>query len=154
MQERAHAVPFVNLSNIFPLHQTYFKTTCSFMHDFVNDLAPLDISELFSYSSEKHHHYTRSSAAGNLCLKYSRTKHKKNYFSRLDARVWNSIPICLLSIPKYEFKWYTKTATEHFDARVYLCWRPCFNWRIKKIIPFLDSFVFRFVFPREILLWL
>ena len=96
MQERAHAVPFVNLSNIFPLHQTYFKTTCSFMHDFVNDLAPLDISELFSYSSEKHHHYTRSSAAGNLCLKYSRTKHKKNYFSRLDARIWNSIPICLL----------------------------------------------------------
>ena len=96
MQERAHAVPFVNFSNIFPLHQTYFKTTCSFMHDFVNDLAPLDISELFSYSSEKHHHYTRSSAAGNLCLKYSRTKHKKNYFSRLDARIWNSIPICLL----------------------------------------------------------
>ena len=96
MQIRAHSVPFVNLSNIFPLHQTYFKTTCSFMHDFVNDLAPLDISELFSYSSEKHHHYTRSSAAGNLCLKYSRTKHKKNYFSRLDARIWNSIPICLL----------------------------------------------------------
>ena len=96
MQVRAQAVPFVNLANIFPLHQTYFKTTCSFMHDFVNDLAPLDISELFSYSSEKHHHYTRSSAAGNLCLKYSRTKHKKNYFSRLDARIWNSIPICLL----------------------------------------------------------
>ena len=96
MQVRAQAVPFVNLADIFPLHQTYFKTTCSFMHDFVNDLAPLDISELFSYSSEKHHHYTRSSAAGNLCLKYSRTKHKKNYFSRLDARIWNSIPICLL----------------------------------------------------------
>ena len=96
MQKRAHSVPFVNLSNIFPLHQTYFKTTCSFMHDFVNDLAPLDISELFSYSSEKHHHYTRSSAVCNLCLKYSRTKHKKNYFSRLDARIWNSIPICLL----------------------------------------------------------
>ena len=96
MQVRAQAVPFVNLANIFPLHQTYFKTTCSFMHDFVNDLAPLDISELFSYSSEKHHHYTRSSAVCNLCLKYSRTKHKKNYFSRLDARIWNSIPICLL----------------------------------------------------------
>ena len=78
MQKRAHAVPFVNLLNILPLHQTYFKTTCSFMHDFVNDLAPLDISELFSYSSEKHHHYTRSSAAGNLCLKYSRTNIKKN----------------------------------------------------------------------------
>ena len=68
MQKRAHSVPFVNLSNIFPLHHTYFKTICSFMHDFVNDLAPSNISELFSYSSEKHYHYTRSSAAGNLCL--------------------------------------------------------------------------------------
>ena len=116
MQERAHAVPFVNLSNIFPLHQTYFKTTCPFMHDFVNDLAPLDISELFSYSSEKHHHYTRSSAAGNLCLKY-----KKKYFSRLGARIWNTIPICLRSLPKYDFKWHILTATEHFDARGYLC---------------------------------
>ena len=107
MQKRAHSVPFVNLSNIFPLHQTYFKTICSFMHDFVNDLAPSNISELFSYSSEKHYHYTRSSAAGNLCFKYSRTKHMKNSFSRLGARLWNSIPICLLSRPKYKFKWYT-----------------------------------------------
>ena len=55
MQKRAHSVPFVNLSNIFPLHQTYFKTICSFMHDFVNDLAPSNISELFRYSSEKHY---------------------------------------------------------------------------------------------------
>ena len=91
----------------FPLHQTYFKTICSFMHDFVNDLAPSNISELFRYSSEKHYHYTRSSAAGNLCFKYSRTKHKKNSFSRLGARLWNSNPICLLSRPKYKFKWYT-----------------------------------------------
>ena len=78
MQKRAHAVPFVNLLNILPLHQTYFKTTCSFMHDFFNDQVPPNISDLFSYSSEKHHHYTSSSAAGNLCLKYSRTNIKKN----------------------------------------------------------------------------
>ena len=60
--------------NILPLHLTYFKTICSLMHDFVNDQVPPNISDLFSYSSEKHHHYTRSSAAGNLSLKYSRTK--------------------------------------------------------------------------------
>ena len=36
------------------------------MHDFVNDLAPPKISELFSYSSEEHHQCTRSSAADNL----------------------------------------------------------------------------------------
>ena len=48
------------------------------MLDFVNDQVPPNISDLFSYSSEKHQHYTRSSAAGNLCLKYSRTNIKKN----------------------------------------------------------------------------
>ena len=47
------------------------------MLDFVNDQVPPNISDLFSYSSEKHQHYTRSSAAGNLCLKYSRTNIKK-----------------------------------------------------------------------------
>ena len=36
------------------------------MHDFVNYLTPPNISELFSYSSEKHHYYTRSLVAGNL----------------------------------------------------------------------------------------
>ena len=35
-----HPVPFVNLSNILPRHLIYFKTIFSFMHDFVNDLAP------------------------------------------------------------------------------------------------------------------
>ena len=74
------------------------------MHDFVNNLTPPNVSELFNYSSEKHHYYTRSSAAGNLYLKHLRTEHMKNSFSRLGARIWNSIPICLRSPPKYEFK--------------------------------------------------
>ena len=91
------------------------------MHDFVNDLAPPKISELFSYSSEEHHQCTRSSAADNL---YQIWKQNKS------ARIWNSIPICPLSLPKYKFKWYTKTAAEHFDAKVYLSWRPYFGWQI------------------------
>ena len=96
---RYHAVPSFNMSNILP-----FQTICSFMHDFVNNLTPPNVSELFNYSSEKHHYYTRSSAAGNLYLKHLRTEHMKNSFSRLGARIWNSIPICLRSPPKYEFK--------------------------------------------------
>ena len=50
------------------------------MHDFVNDLAPSNISELFSYSSEKHYHYTRSSAAGNLCFK------KEKFFLKIGCK--------------------------------------------------------------------
>ena len=115
MQVRPRAVPFVNLSNIFPLHQTYFKTTCPFMHDFVNDLAPLDISELFSIQKNTTIIQGPQRLATSV-LNIRELNIRKNYFSRLDARIWNSIPICLLSIPKYEFKWYTKTATEHFDA--------------------------------------
>ena len=90
------------------------------MHDFVNDLAPPKISELFSYSSEEHHQCTRSLAADNL---YQIWKQNKG------ARIWNSIPTCLL-LPKCKFKWYTKTAAEHFDAKVNLCWRPYFGWQI------------------------
>ena len=97
---RYHAVPSFNMSNILP-----FQTICSFMHDFVNNLTPPNVSELFSYSSEKKHYsYTRSSAAGNLYLKHLRTEHMKNSFSRLGAWIWNSIPICLRSPTKYEFK--------------------------------------------------
>ena len=97
---RYHAVPSFNTSNIVP-----FQTICSFMHDFVNNLTPPNVSELFSYSSEKKHYsYTRSSAAGNLYLKHLRTEHMKNSFSRLGARIWNRIPICLRSPTKYEFK--------------------------------------------------
>ena len=59
---------------LLPLHLIYFKTICSFMHDFVYNLTPPYISELFSYSLEKHHYYTTSSAAGNSYLKHSRTE--------------------------------------------------------------------------------
>ena len=100
-----HAVPLFNMSNILPPHLIYFETVCFFfMHDFVNNLTPPNISELTSYSSEKYHSYTRSSAAGNLYLKHLRTEHVKNSFSRLGARIWNSTPICLCSLLKCKFK--------------------------------------------------
>ena len=85
------------------------------MHDFVNDLAPLDISELFSIQKNTTIIQGPQRLAASV-LNIRELIIRKNYFSRLDARIWNSIPICLLSIPKYEFKWYTKTATEHFDG--------------------------------------
>ena len=99
-----HAVPLFNMSNILPPHLIYFETVCFFMHDFVNNLTPPNISELTSYSSEKYHYYTRSSAAGNLYLKHLRTEHMKNSLSRLGARIWNSTFICLCSLLKCKFK--------------------------------------------------
>ena len=89
---------------LLPLHLIYFKTICSFMHDFVYNLTPPNISELLIYSSEKHYNFTRSSTAGRLYLNHAKTERMKNYFSGLDAGIWSSIPTCLRSLPMYKFK--------------------------------------------------
>ena len=43
-------------------------------------------------------------AAGNFYLKHSRTEHMKNSFSRIGAKIWNSIPDSDGALPKYKFK--------------------------------------------------
>ena len=78
-------------------HITYFSTK-------INNVTPPIVSNLFTYSSKLHHHNTRFSAAGNLYLKHSRTDHMKNSFSRIGAKIWNSIPGSDRALPKYKFK--------------------------------------------------
>lgn len=76
------------------------------MHDVLNNLHWhhfLNISQLLSYSSEADCHNTRLSAAGNIYVKYSRTKRLKISFSILVAKIWN-IPNCIRSLPNYWFK--------------------------------------------------
>ena len=101
---RSHALPLFNLSNLLPINFMYLKIACTLMHGVINNLTPANISQLFNYSSERHCYNTRFLAAGNIYLKYSRTEHSKNSFSILDAKIWNSIPNCLRSLPKYKFK--------------------------------------------------
>ena len=67
-------------------------------------VTPPIVSNLFTYSSKIHHHNTRFSAAGNFYLKHSRTDHMKNSFSRIGAKIWNSIPDSDGALPKYKFK--------------------------------------------------
>ena len=122
---RYHAVPSFNMSNILP-----FQTICSFMHDFVNNLTPPNVSELFNCSSEKHHYYTRSSAAGNLYLNIWEQNIWKILFQdwvQGSGIVFPSVFVLQLSMNSKDF---CKTATKHFDTWGYLCWRPHYNWQI------------------------
>ena len=63
------------------------------MHDVSHNVIPPNVSNLFTYSSKVHHHNTRFSASGNFYIKCSRTDHMKNSFSRISAKLWNSIPV-------------------------------------------------------------
>ena len=51
-----------------------------------------------------YHYDTRSSTTGNLYIKHSRTEHLKSSFSRIGARIWNSISQDLRSLLKNKFK--------------------------------------------------
>ena len=68
------------------------------MHDVSNNVIPPNVSNLFTYSSKVHHHNTRFSASGNFYIKCSRTDHMKNSFSRISAKLWNSIPVSCLEL--------------------------------------------------------
>ena len=73
------------------------------MYDFVYNLTPPYIPELFSYSLEKHHYYKRPQRLATPILNIREQNYEK-LFSRLGARIWNSIPICLRSLPMYKFE--------------------------------------------------
>ena len=82
----------------------YFKSVSILMHDVYNNMAPSNISDLFTSSKEVHNHDTRSSSQGSFYVKYSRLNQQRNSFSRIGANVWNSIPAELRKLPKNNFK--------------------------------------------------
>ena len=51
-----------------------------------------------------HNYNTRFSLEGNYYVKYSRCNHLLKSFSRLAAKIWNSIPQELSKVPKFVFK--------------------------------------------------
>ena len=123
---RYHAVPSFNMSNTLP-----FQTICSFMHDFVNNLTPPNVSELFSYSSEK-----------NITLIQGPQRLAISILNIWEQNIWKilfqdwvqgsgiefpSVFVLQLSMNSKDF---CKTATKHFDTWGYLYWRPHYNWQI------------------------
>ena len=101
---RSHAIPLFISSNTIPINMLYFKSVSILMHDVFNKKTPCNISNLFNYSNELHNYNTRFSLAGNYYIKYSRCNHLLKSFSRLGAKIWNSIPQELRKVPKFVFK--------------------------------------------------
>ena len=62
---RANAVPLFIDANILPLNFLYYESISNLMHDINNNIAPVNISNLFVSTSSVHSYNTRSSTSGN-----------------------------------------------------------------------------------------
>ena len=74
------------------------------MHYVSNNLTPPNISTLFNDSNTIHHYHTRFSSKNNFYIKRSRINQLKNSFSRIRAKIWNSVPPDIRKLPKHNFK--------------------------------------------------
>ena len=85
-------IPLFISSNTIPINMLYFKSVSILMHDVFNKQTLCNVSDRFNCSNELHNYNTRFSLAGNFYIKYSRCNHLLKSFSRLGAKIWNSIP--------------------------------------------------------------
>ena len=108
---QSHAIPLFKYFNIVPIELLYFELSSVLMHDIHNSLAPPNLSNWFTEANNIHPYNTLSSAAGNCYIKHSKLNQMKTSFSRVGARVWNSVPQSLRVLPKFMFK---KKIQSHF----------------------------------------
>jgi hypothetical protein len=71
------------------------------MYDVNNDLAPKNITDLFTQIATVHSYGTRASTAGNYQIKYSRTTLQKNAVSRVGLELELSANMLLVCIQKH-----------------------------------------------------
>ena len=100
---REHAVPFLKNTANLPFNMLYFESVSKLMYDVYNDLAPKNITDLFTQIATVHFYRTRASTGGNHQIKHSRTTLQKNAFSRSCAKIWNSLPKYIRSCNEEEF---------------------------------------------------
>ena len=100
---RDHAVPFFKNTTNLPVNMLYFESVSKLMYDVNNDLAPKNITDLFTQVATVHTYGTRASTAGNYQIKYSRTTLQKNAFSRVGAKICNSLPKYIRNLKRKEF---------------------------------------------------
>ena len=82
----------------------HFKPIAILMHDVLNNLLPLDISNLVTYFNDIHDYNTRFSSNDNFYVKYSCFNKMNNSFLRTRPRIWNNIPSDLRNLLKNKFK--------------------------------------------------
>ena len=89
-------------SRFVSLDMLYFKSVAIMMHD-VNNLTPPNIYSLFTHQADIHPYEKRSSLRGDYFLTPSKTDIQKNYFSRIDIKIWNSLSCELRQMSKPNF---------------------------------------------------
>ena len=82
----------------------YFRLSSMLMFDVYNNIAPQNISHLFTPTHKIHSYSTHSSSSGNYYISHSRLNQKNDSFSIRGAKIWNSIPENLRNSSKSLFK--------------------------------------------------
>ena len=77
----SHAVPYFLHSNIMPITMLYFELSSMLMFDVYNNIAPQNISHLFTPTQQIHSYSTRSSSSGKYYISHSRLNQKNDSFS-------------------------------------------------------------------------
>jgi len=97
---REHAIPLFSQAKALPISFIHFRQLCKLMWDISHDLAPTDICNNFSKISDIHGHRTRSATKSNFYIERSSTKVFQKSCQKLEADIWNSIPLHLRKLSK------------------------------------------------------
>ena len=90
-QDHVISYSYVNVY-VLPLNFLYYESVLNLMHDTDERNAPINISNLFSRTSNSHNYSTLSSTSQNFYIKKSSLDIQKNAFSRVGAKMWNEMP--------------------------------------------------------------
>ena len=103
-ERRADAIPLFLDTSVLPVHFLYYEAVCCLMHDASNQIAPSNILDLFTKTSQVHSYNARSSTSQNYYQKFSRLEVQNKTFSRVGPRLWNELPARMRSLPMKTFK--------------------------------------------------
>ena len=100
-------MPYFLSSKILSLNILYNKFVAILMQVVIKNITTRNIIYLFTPTQKIDSYNTRASSRSNYGQKYSRIQ--KNYFSRIDVKSWNSIPINIKKVAKTKFEEKKKT---------------------------------------------
>ena len=103
-QWQTHAIPYFIETNILPINLHYYEEIANLMHNVVNNIAPNNLSKLFTNISEIHSYSTRASKSNKLFTEGSRTSLCKKSFSKIGASIWNKIPESVRNLTNKAFR--------------------------------------------------
>lgn len=101
---KSRGVPLYVNCGILPFQLLYFKSVASLLHDIDNQLAPRNISLLFTRSKQIHSYPTRSEIPANFYVEISRISQWLFSFSRIGTKTRNGICSELRRLRKTHFR--------------------------------------------------